>query len=234
MDASLLMLVDGRFPAGGHSYSAGVEAAVAIGDVINGPTLERYLRGRLATTGQVDAAFAAHSCARLGGGSDGGRLDAVALGTFAAELDDEYSARMPSPYLRETSRRLGRQLLRAATRIWTSPGVDAVSMTDGGSHQPIALGAVVAAAGGEPADAVALSLHHLSAAVTSAGIRLLGLDPIELAVVQDRAGRQCDTYRSHSTQWASTAPAELPAWGGSLTEILGERHGSLDARMFVA
>lgn len=229
MDAALLMLVDGRFPAGGHAYSAGVEAAVAIGDVVDGPTLERYLRGRLATTGQVEAAFAAHSCARLGSGSDAG-----ALGVLAAELDGEYSARMPSAYLRGTSRRLGRQLLRAATRIWTSPGMVAVSETDGGSHQPIALGAVVAAAGGSAADAAALSFHHLTAAVTSAAVRLLGLDPIELAVVQERAGRECDTYRSQSSRWASMPPAELPAWGGSLTEILGEHHGSLDARMFVA
>jgi len=229
MDAPLLMLVDGRFPAGGHAYSAGVEAAVAIGDVVDGTTLERYLRGRLATTGRVDAAFAAHASARLGGGSD-----ASALGAIAAELDDEYSARLPSPYLRETSRRLGRQLLRAANRIWASPGLDAVSRTVGGSHQPIALGVVVAAAGGSAADAVALSSHHLTAAVTSAAVRLLGLDPIELAIVQERAGRECDAYRSHSARWASMAPAELPAWGGSLTEILGQHHGSLDARMFVA
>jgi urease accessory protein len=229
MDAALLMLVDGRFPAGGHAYSAGVEAAVAIGDVVDSATLERYLQGRLATTGQVDAAFAAHSCAQLGGGSNDD-----ALGVLMAELDDEYSARMPSPYLRETSRRLGRQLLRAAARIWTSPGIDAVSKTVGGSHQPIALGAVVAAAGGDAVDAAALSFHHLTAAVTSAAVRLLGLDPIELAVVQERAGRVCDIYRAQSAQWAAMAPAALPAWGGSLTEILGEHHGSLDARMFVA
>jgi urease accessory protein len=229
MDAALLLLVDGRFPAGGHAYSAGVEAAVAIGDVVDKPTLERYLQGRLATTGQVDAAFAAHSCARLK--SDAG---SDALGALAADLDDEYTARMPSPYLRQTSRRLGRQLLRAATRIWTTPGIDAVSMTVGGAHQPIALGVVVAAAGGDAADAAALSFHHLTAAVTSAGVRLLGLDPIELAVVQERAGRDCDRFCSHATRWASMTPAELPAWGGALTEILGERHGSLDARMFVA
>ncbi len=229
MDAALLLLVDGRFPAGGHAYSAGVEAAVAIGDVIDTPTLERYLHGRLATTGQVDAAFAANSCTRLNRGAD-----ADALGALADDLDDEYSARMPSPYLRETSRRLGRQLLRAANRIWTTPGLDVVSTTKGGAHQSIALGAVVAAAGGDAADAAALSFHHLAAAVTSAAVRLLGLDPIELAVVQERAGRVCDGYVSNATRWASMAPAELPAWGGTLTEILGEHHGSLDARMFVA
>ena len=138
-----LLLVDGRFPAGGHAYSAGVEAAVAIGDVVDKPTLERYLHGRLATTGQVDAAFAANSCTRLNGG-----VDADALGALADDLDDEYSARMPSPYLRETSRRLGRQLLRAANRIWATPGLDVVSTTRGGAHQSIALGVAVAAAGG--------------------------------------------------------------------------------------
>lgn len=229
MDAALLMLVDGRFPAGGHAYSAGVEAAVAIGDVVDASTLERYLCGRLAMTGQVDAAFAASACARLGEGPG-----AAAVASAAAALDAEYSARVPSPYLRETSRRLGRQLLRAAGRIWTSPGLEVVSSTADGPHQPIALGAVVAAAGGDAGDAAALSFHHLSAAVTSAAIRLLGLDPIELAVVQERAGRIADGYRSQAARWESAAAAELPAFGGSLTEILGERHGSLDARMFVA
>jgi urease accessory protein len=203
--------------------------AVSVGDVVNSATLERYLQGRLATTGQVDAAFAAHACARLGGGSEGDAFDVL-----TTELDDEYSARVPSPYLSQTSRRLGRQLLRVATRIWTSPGIEAVSKTVGGPHQPIALGTVVAAAGGDEGDAAALSFHHLTAAVTSAAVRLLGLDPVELAVVQERVGREWDVYRSQSERWALATPAELPAWGGSLTEILGENHGSLDARMFVA
>ena len=229
MDAALLMLVDGRFPAGGHAYSAGVEAAIAIGDVVDSRTLERYLRGRLATTGQVDAAFAAAACGRLCT-----RVGTAELTSPAAELDREYSARLLSPYLRSTSRQLGRQLTRAARRIWSSPGLDAVSATHGGPHQPIALGAVVAAAGGGPSDAVAVSLHHLGAAVTSAAIRLLGLDPVEVAVVQERVGRERDPAREHALQWAVAAPAELPAYGGLLTEILGERHGSLDARMFVA
>ena len=102
-----MLLVDGRFPAGGHAYSAGVEAAVSIGDVVDVASLERYLHGRLATTGRVDAAFAAHTCAR-----------SADLAVIAGDLDDEYSARVLSPYLRSTSRRLGRQLLRSAGRIW--------------------------------------------------------------------------------------------------------------------
>ena len=77
-----MLLVDGRFPAGGHAYSAGVEAAVSIGDVVDVASLERYLHGRLATTGRVDAAFAAHTCAR-----------ADDLDVIAGELDEEYTAR---------------------------------------------------------------------------------------------------------------------------------------------
>ena len=93
---------------------------------------------------------------------------------------------------------------------------------------------MVAAAGGDAADAAAMSLHHLAAAVTSSAIRLLGLDPIELAIVQRRVGAECDTYRLQSDRWATAPAAALPALGGTLTEILGEHHGSLDARMFVA
>lgn len=226
MHAGLLMLVDGRFPAGGHAYSAGVESAVAVGDVVDTATLERYLHGRLATTGQVDAAFAASACARM--------LTVDDAQAWGETLDREYSARVPSPYLRSISRRLGRQLLRVSRRIWPGPGLDALAAVDGGPHQAIALGAIVGAAGGSPADAVALSCHHLTTAVTSSAIRLLGLDPIELAVVQERAGRRSDAFQDSAEFWALAPLPQLPASGGSLTEILGERHGTLDARMFVA
>lgn len=129
---------------------------------------------------------------------------------------------------------MGRQLLRPARGIWQSPGIDCVSVAPDGPHQALALGAIVAAAGGGPTDAAALSSHHLMAAVTSAGVRLLGLDPMDLAVVQERVGHQADALTRQALTWAEQDPADLPAWGGTLTEILGERHGTLDARMFVA
>jgi urease accessory protein len=222
MRPDLLLLVDGRFPAGGHAYSAGVEAAVAIGDVTDTGTLARYLDGRLATTGRVDAAFSAAACAAAD------RLDAF------GPLDDEYSARVPSPHLRATSRRLGRQLLRAARPVWPHSAVDLLAAHDEGAHQPVALGAVVAAAGGCPADAAAISLHHLGAAVTSAAVRLLGLDPLALADVQARAARVAGAMLVDVDRWAAVPPSELPASGGLLTEILGEDHGRRDARLFVA
>ncbi|HKT03753.1 MAG TPA: urease accessory protein UreF, partial [Rugosimonospora sp.] len=62
--STLLLLADGRYPAGGHAHSGGLEAACAAGRVHDLDSLEGFLRGRLATAGLVGAAFAAAACAR--------------------------------------------------------------------------------------------------------------------------------------------------------------------------
>lgn len=223
MHSSLMMLVDGRFPAGGHTNSAGVESAARLGDIRDEATLERYLNGRLATTGIVDAAFCAHTTA-LRDPTD----------AQLSELDDEYSARIPSPKLRDASRRFGRQMLRAGSVVWSGPTIDAVGSARPGAHQPIVLGAFAAATGATPHDAALLSFHHLSAAVTSAAIRLLGLDPMTVAAVQARVGDRVDEWAQDADHWAHSRPEDLPAHGGSLTDILAEDHGRWDARLFVA
>ncbi|MDP9388377.1 MAG: urease accessory protein UreF, partial [Actinomycetota bacterium] len=51
MVLSALLLADGRFPAGGHAHSAGVEAAVADGRVGDVASLAAFARGRLWTAG---------------------------------------------------------------------------------------------------------------------------------------------------------------------------------------
>jgi urease accessory protein len=223
--SDLMLLVDGRLPTGAHAHSAGVEAAVQVGDVVDTATLARYLDERLAVTGRVDASFAAAACARS--------LDATSEETIAV-LDAEYGARVLSPYLRTASRRLGRQLLRAGRAVWpAAPALRPVELDD--AHQPVVLGAVVAAAGGTPDEAAALALHHLGAAVSSAAVRLLGLDPIELAAVQAAAGRRAAAELLGDVDtWVGAEPARLPADGGLLSEILGQHHGASDARMFVA
>lgn len=222
LSTSLLLLADGRFPTGGHAQGAGVEAAVAVGDVHDAATLERYLRGRLATTGSVDASFAAAACAVV---------------RDCGVLDRELDARILSPRAREVSRRLGRQFLRVARSTWPSPVLDSLAHghgAEGGSvHQPIATGAVVAAAGGGPDDAARLALHHLAAAVTGAAVRLLGLDPVAAAAMQATCGPQTDEIAARAVASAHASPADLPADGGALTEILAEHHGGWPARLFV-
>lgn len=214
MNPALLLLADGRFPAGGHANSAGVEAAVRFGDVVDEPTLARYLAARLASTGVTDAAFAAASV----------------CSADRPVVDAELRVRILSPRLREVGQRLGRQLLRAGRRVWPDPSLDELD----GCQQPVVLGALVAVAGGSPPDAANIAMHHLSAAVTSAGVRLLGLDPLAVAAVQALAAPLIATLVAPAAEWAAAAPRDLPAFGGALTDILGEDHGRWPARLFVA
>ena len=106
---TLLVLSDGRLPAGGHAHSGGLEAAVQRGAVHDLSTVEQFLRGRLATVGVVAASFAA----------------AAAQRGATAELDAGLDARTPSPALRRASRAQGRALLRAGRALWTVPPVPA-------------------------------------------------------------------------------------------------------------
>jgi urease accessory protein len=223
-----LLLADGRFPTGGHAQSAGVEAAVHIGDVLDLPTLVRYLRGRLATTGVTDAAFAVATVAALARSGDD-EIEAALV-----ELDEEYQARVLSPQLAAASRRFGRQVLRTSRRAWSGPAFAVLGAFPDGPHQPIALGATVAAAGGGHRSAATLVMHHIAGAVGSAGVRLLGLDPIAVAAAQAAEARFMAELLRPVDEWAVSSPATLPALGGTLTEILAEDHGTWEARLFVA
>ncbi|MFG1710481.1 urease accessory protein UreF [Nonomuraea sp. M3C6] len=110
--AALLVLADGRFPAGGHAHSGGAEAAVTAGRVRDVAGLQEFCRGRLHTSGLVAAGLAA----------------AAAAGYAPLLLDEAADARTPVPALRHVARRLGRQLLRAARAGWPSADLDALAV----------------------------------------------------------------------------------------------------------
>ncbi|CAM5679844.1 Urease accessory protein UreF OS=Streptomyces tendae OX=1932 GN=ureF PE=3 SV=1 [Streptomyces tendae] len=143
--AALLVLADGRFPAGGHAHSGGAEAAVRAGRITDAASLEAFCRGRLHTSGVVAACVAA----------------AAALGADPGELDRAADARTASPALRVTARRLGRQLMRAARATWPSPELDALAASlPKGAHQPVVLGLAARAAGLGALDAAYCSLYR--------------------------------------------------------------------------
>ncbi|MFD0487519.1 hypothetical protein ACFQ0O_11370 [Saccharopolyspora spinosporotrichia] len=72
--ATLLILADGRFPAGGHAHSGGVEAAVAREAIRDAHSLQTFCQGRLHTAGVVAAGLAAAAAA----GADPLALDEAA------------------------------------------------------------------------------------------------------------------------------------------------------------
>ncbi|MFE6854881.1 urease accessory protein UreF, partial [Streptomyces sp. NPDC057674] len=130
--SALLVLADGRFPAGGHAHSGGAEAAVKAGRIRDAAGLEAFCRGRLHTAGLTSAGLAA----------------GAAHGLDADALDAAADARTPSPALRAAARRLGRQMMRAARATWPCAELDALAAAfPRGAHQPVVLGVAARAAG---------------------------------------------------------------------------------------
>ncbi|WP_445548284.1 urease accessory UreF family protein, partial [Frankia sp. CiP1_Cm_nod1] len=99
--AALLLLADGRLPAGGHAHSGGIEAATVDGSVTDLAGLKRFLRGRLATTGLVSAAFAAAACRLTRSPHTDGNLPITVSGRLSAAppqpLSDRPSSDRPYP-----------------------------------------------------------------------------------------------------------------------------------------
>ena len=224
MHAAVLLLADGRFPSGGHAHSAGTEPAVGAGEVHDVASLRTFVEGRLATSGVVDAAFAAASCAR-----------ATRTDPQWSVLDAEYLARTGPPRLRQASRTLGRQLLRGGERAWPSATYGVIRRTlPDGVPQPIAMGVVAQASGASPADAALCELHHLVGSLTSGAVRLLGLDPFDIAAFNARLGPQLDQLAVNAGEHAHDEPATLPASIGLLNDVLAEHHGTWEVRLFAS
>jgi urease accessory protein len=221
--AALLVLADGRFPAGGHAHSGGVEAAVASGGVHDTASLEAFCRGRLHTTGLTAAGLAA----------------AAAGGHDPVVLDEAADARTPVPTLRQIARRLGRQMLRAARATWPSPGLDRLaSVRPRGAHQPVVLGVAARAAGLTPFDAAQCAAYESVGGPATAAVRLLGLDPFGATALLARLAPEVDDVAATAVSAAARVPAEglgvLPSASAPLLEITAEQHAVWTVRLFAS
>ncbi|MEU3661150.1 urease accessory UreF family protein [Streptomyces sp. NPDC032940] len=221
--AALLVLSDGRFPAGGHAHSGGAEAAVKAGRITDAASLEEFCRGRLHTSGAVTASLAA----------------AAALGVDPEELDRAADARTPSPALRVVARRLGRQLMRAARATWPDPGLEALAgRFPKGAHQPVVLGLAARAAGLEALDAAYCSAYEGVSGPATAVVRLLGLDPFDATAVLARLAPDVDRVAQDAVEAARQAVSEgvdaLPARSAPLLEIGAQAHAAWAVRLFAS
>ncbi|MFQ6193331.1 urease accessory protein UreF [Streptomyces sp. NPDC000405] len=221
MSAALLVLADGRFPAGGHAHSGGAEAAVKAGRVMDGASLEAFCRGRLHTTGLTAAGLAA----------------ATAAGIDPLAVDAAADARTPSPALRAAARRLGRQLMRAARAAWPSPELDALAAAfPRGAHQPVVLGLVARAAGLGPLAVAHAAAYEAVSGPATAVVRLLSLDPFEATAVLARLAPELDEVAASAAEAALRALDEgldaLPASAAPLLDITAEQHAAWPVRLF--
>ncbi|MGW2561561.1 urease accessory protein UreF [Streptomyces sp. NPDC001514] len=221
--AALLVLADGRFPAGGHAHSGGAEAAVKAGRIRDAGGLAGFCRGRLHTAGLTAAALAA----------------AAALGVDPVELDAAADARTPSPALRATARKLGRQLMRAARAAWPSGELDALARAfPKGAHQPVVLGLAARAAGLGPEDAAHCVAYETVGGPATAVVRLLGLDPFEATAVLARLAPEMDQVARRAADAARRAAEVgidvLPAASAPLLDITAEQHAAWPVRLFAS
>jgi urease accessory protein len=212
---ALLLLCDGRFPAGGHAHSGGLEAAVGSGRVHDLASLHGYLIGRLDTAGRVTAAFAAAACA----------------GGTPSTLDDALDARTPSPALRFASRRQGRALRRAGRLTWPSPRLATLAADP---HHAVALGVVAAAAGLAPAQAALAGAYSAVTGPASAAVRLLALDPYPVQALLAELASNVDELARQAAQCAAGPIDQLPAAGAPLADITAEIHSSWEVRLFAS
>ncbi|MEU3248706.1 urease accessory UreF family protein, partial [Streptomyces sp. NPDC006875] len=190
--AALLVLADGRFPAGGHAHSGGAEAAVRAGRISGATSLEDFCRGRLHAAGLVSAALAA----------------AAALGVDPVALDSAADARTPSPALRGAARRLGRQLMRAARAAWPSDELDALAREfPKGAHQPVVLGVAARGAGLGAEDAAHCAAYESVSGPATATVRLLSLDPFDATAVLARLAPEVDRVAHQAAEAARRVAA---------------------------
>ncbi|MDO0938950.1 urease accessory UreF family protein [Streptomyces sp. DG2A-72] len=221
--AALLLLADGRFPAGGHAHSGGVEAAIAHQAVHDTDSLQAFCRGRLHTTGLTTAGLAA----------------AAAAGVDPLLLDDAADARTPAPALRAVARRLGRQMMRAARATFPSEDLERLAAErPQGAHQPLVLGLAARAAGLTPLDAAHAAAYESAGGPATAAVRLLSLDPLDASGLLARLSSDIDAVAEAAAQAADRVAVEgidaLPSASSPLLDITGEQHAAWTVRLFAS
>ncbi len=223
--ANLLLFADSRLPAGGHAHSGGVERAVAAGAVRDMPTLEGFLRGRLATAGAQSAAIAAYACRSAND-------DPAPAFTCWHLLDAEVSPRMSSPAQRSASRAQGRALLRVLVACW--PDSVPVGLGDR-PHHAVALGVGVGLAGGSPYAAALVAASASVSSPASAALRLMGFNPVEVTALIADLAEDIDRCAEAATHASDTGgPELLPSPTGLMLDVLAEDHARSEVKLFAS
>jgi urease accessory protein len=212
----LMLLADARLPVAGHTQSGGLEPAVRSGLV----DVPGFLRARLATVARVEAATAVVALHHLRNG----------LGLAAVE--QAWAARTPSAAMRRTSRAQAKALLRLARRIWPdSPAVRAVDGVDAPSRA-LVLGAAAASAGLGPRSLARLVGYDDVQTVASAALKLLPLDPADVACWVHDALPVIEALADDVA--GCVEPAQIPAAGAPQLEAWAEAHAQTTRRLFSA
>jgi urease accessory protein len=211
-----LLLADARLPASGHTQSAGLEPGLA--DGLEARELRDYCRTRLATVTRTEAATAVVARQHA--------LDARPLDP----VEVAWAARTPSDAMRDTSRLLGRGLLRLSRRAW--PDAVARFAADARPPRALVLGAIAAETGLPALDLARVVAYDDAQTVLAAALKLLPLDPADTTA-------WCVELLPDLEQFARdlagvTETVDIPATGSPQIEGWAQTHARTTRRLFHA
>ncbi|MFJ9391248.1 urease accessory protein UreF [Nocardioides sp. NPDC101246] len=217
-DLLMMLLADARLPVAGHTQSGQLEAAVRSG--LAADQVPDFMRSRLASVVRVEAGTAVVALHRLRAGLP---LEPV-LGAWAA--------RTPAASMRDTSRTLGRALLRLVRRLFPeSPHVAEVAVLER-PCRPLVLAAAAATGGIAPASLGRLVAYDDLQTVASASLKLLPLDPLETTSwVYDLLP---EAERLATEVAPLTDPHDIPAPSAPQLDLWAQAHAHTTRRLFSA
>lgn len=212
-EALALLLADARLPVAGHTQSAGLEPALAVGPV----DVPAYVALRLRTVTRTEAATAVVARAAVLGGAS------------LAAVQDAWVVRTPSAAMRRTSRVMGRALVRLSPRLVAA---EHVALLPGEPVRPVVLGLLAAAGGLDAATTARVVGYDDIQTVVAAALKLTPLDPADATgwVVQSFPGLE----RLVADVCDLTGPPQIPARNAPVIEDHAERHAHTTRRLFSA
>jgi urease accessory protein len=212
-----LQIADSGFPTGGFAHSAGLEAAVQLGEVGTASELDLYVRAHLWNVGHTSIPFvgAAHDCPADAWGL-GQRIDAMLTNHVA----------------NRASRTQGRAFLATCAEVFAEPEIVALATRARSRESKVHLapmfGATLRAVGIARAETLTLFLHLALRGIVSAAVRLGVVGPLEAQRLQMRHGETLDRVLAD----CSTLCPEHAASVAPLHDVYGATHDRLYARLF--
>jgi urease accessory protein len=213
----ILQIADSAFPTGGFAHSAGLEAAMALGEVGTTAALDTYVASHLWNAG--------HGAIPFVGAAHDRPADVLALCAW-------FDATLTNHVANRASRTQARAFLATCAQVFAEPYVVDLAARarrrEGAQHLAPVFGAVLYAIGVSRHDTLALHLHLALRGIASAAVRLGAVGPLEAQRLQLRHGATLDAVLAQCRELRPEDAAIV----APLHDIYGATHDALYARLF--
>jgi urease accessory protein len=213
----LLQIADSSFPTGGFAHSAGLEAAIHLGEARTSEKLDEYVRAHLWNVGNASLPFVAGAYDRP---------------HQVWAMDARVDAFLTNHVANRASRTQGRAFVATCARVFEEPRLALLAARtrtrEVTAHFAPLFGASLAALGLGRLETLTLHMYLALRGMASAAVRLGIVGPHEAQRLQQR---HTATLEAVLSQCAFLLPEDA-ATTAPLIDVLGATHDQLDARLF--